>query len=99
MPSAVWSGHLHFRLVVMPVRLLVAARPKTTGLADIPSEEKTARQRIFAPGSFSSGSRSWIALEESVRSRGSNLGSQCAHQCRRNGTRIDKLIRVNYANA
>src|SRR5207237_2895153 len=29
-PSAVWSGHLHFGLVVMPVRLLVAARPKTT---------------------------------------------------------------------
>jgi DNA end-binding protein Ku len=30
MPSAVWSGHLHFGLVVMPVRLMVAARPKTT---------------------------------------------------------------------
>ena len=30
MPSAVWSGHLHFGLVVMPVRLLVAARTKTT---------------------------------------------------------------------
>src|SRR5437763_8907812 len=30
MPSAVWSGHLHFGLVVMPVRLLVAARPKST---------------------------------------------------------------------
>src|SRR5437868_6214056 len=30
MPSAVWSGHLHFGLVVMPLRLLVAARPKTT---------------------------------------------------------------------
>jgi DNA end-binding protein Ku len=30
MPSAVWSGHLHFGLVVMPIRLLVAARPKTT---------------------------------------------------------------------
>jgi len=30
MASAVWSGHLHFGLVVMPVRLLVAARPKTT---------------------------------------------------------------------
>src|SRR5438105_12947364 len=30
MPSAVWSGHLHFGLVVMPVRLLVAARPQTT---------------------------------------------------------------------
>ena len=29
-PSAVWSGHLHFGLVVMPVRLLVAARTKTT---------------------------------------------------------------------
>jgi DNA end-binding protein Ku len=29
MPS-VWRGHLHFGLVVMPVRLLVAARPKTT---------------------------------------------------------------------
>jgi DNA end-binding protein Ku len=28
MPSAVWSGHLHFGLVVMPVRLLVAARTK-----------------------------------------------------------------------
>ena len=28
--SAVWSGHLHFGLVVMPIRLLVAARPKTT---------------------------------------------------------------------
>ena len=28
--SAVWSGHLHFGLVVMPVRLLVAARTKTT---------------------------------------------------------------------
>jgi DNA end-binding protein Ku len=30
MPSAVWSGHLHFGLVVMPVRLLVAARTNTT---------------------------------------------------------------------
>jgi DNA end-binding protein Ku len=30
MPSAVWSGHLYFGLVVMPVRLLVAARTKTT---------------------------------------------------------------------
>jgi DNA end-binding protein Ku len=30
MPSAVWSGHLHFGLVVMPVRLIVAARTKTT---------------------------------------------------------------------
>src|SRR5207248_6344911 len=30
MPSAVWSGHLHFGLVVMPVRLLVAARTKMT---------------------------------------------------------------------
>ena len=29
MPSAVWSGHLHFGLVAMPVRLLVAARTKT----------------------------------------------------------------------
>jgi DNA end-binding protein Ku len=30
MPSAVWAGHLHFGLVVIPVRLLVAARTKTT---------------------------------------------------------------------
>jgi DNA end-binding protein Ku len=30
MPSAVWSGHLHFGLVAMPVRLLVAARTKMT---------------------------------------------------------------------
>jgi DNA end-binding protein Ku len=30
MPPAVWSGHLQFGLVVMPVRLLVAARTKTT---------------------------------------------------------------------
>jgi hypothetical protein len=30
MASAVWSGHLHFGLVAMPVRLLVAARTKTT---------------------------------------------------------------------
>jgi len=30
MSSAVWSGHLHFGLVVMSVRLLVAARTKTT---------------------------------------------------------------------
>jgi hypothetical protein len=30
MPSAVWSEHLHFGLVAMPVRLLVAARTKTT---------------------------------------------------------------------
>jgi non-homologous end joining protein Ku len=30
MQSAVWSGHLHFGLVVLPVRLLVAARTKTT---------------------------------------------------------------------
>jgi DNA end-binding protein Ku len=30
MPSAVWSGHLHFGLVVMPVRLRVAARSTTT---------------------------------------------------------------------
>ena len=31
--SSVWSGHLHFGLVVMPVRLLVAARTKTTSLS------------------------------------------------------------------
>lgn len=30
MPSAVWSGHFHFGLVVMPVRLLVGARRKVT---------------------------------------------------------------------
>src|SRR5579871_6118813 len=30
MANTVWNGHLHFGLVVMPVRLLVAARPKTT---------------------------------------------------------------------
>ena len=30
MPSAVWSGHLHFGLVAIPVRLLVAARTKAT---------------------------------------------------------------------
>jgi DNA end-binding protein Ku len=30
MPSAVWSGHLHFGLVAIPVRLLAAARTKTT---------------------------------------------------------------------
>jgi DNA end-binding protein Ku len=30
MPSSVWSGHLHFGLVVMPVRLLVGARTKVT---------------------------------------------------------------------
>src|SRR5437868_376540 len=30
MPFAVWSGHLHFGLVAIPVRLLVAARIKTT---------------------------------------------------------------------
>ena len=30
MPSAVWSGYLHFGLVATPVRLLVAARTKTT---------------------------------------------------------------------
>jgi DNA end-binding protein Ku len=30
MRSAVWSGHLQFGLVAMPVRLLVAARTKTT---------------------------------------------------------------------
>jgi hypothetical protein len=30
MSSVVWSGHLNFGLVVMPVRLLVAARTKTT---------------------------------------------------------------------
>ncbi|MCU1303431.1 MAG: end-binding protein Ku [Candidatus Sulfotelmatobacter sp.] len=30
MPSAAWRGHLHFGLVLLPVRLLVAARTKTT---------------------------------------------------------------------
>ncbi len=30
MPSAVWSGHLQFGLVAMPVRLLVAARTEKT---------------------------------------------------------------------
>jgi len=30
MPSTVWSGHLHFGLVVIPVRLLVGARTKVT---------------------------------------------------------------------
>lgn len=44
MPSAVWSGHLHFGLVVMPVRLLVAARTKTTRVRRLyhkPSNEST----------------------------------------------------------
>jgi non-homologous end joining protein Ku len=30
MPTAVWSGHLNFGLVAMPVKLLAAARTKTT---------------------------------------------------------------------
>jgi len=33
MPSAVWSGHLHFGLVVTPVRLLVAARTKSSRIS------------------------------------------------------------------
>jgi DNA end-binding protein Ku len=44
MPSAVWSGHLHFGLVVMPVRLLVAARTKTTRFRRLyrkPAKEST----------------------------------------------------------
>ena len=44
MPSAVWSGHLHFGLVVIPVRLLVAARTKTTRFRRLyhkPSKEST----------------------------------------------------------
>ncbi len=45
MPSAVWSGHLHFGLVVMPVRLLVAARTKTTRFRRLhrkPSNQSTS---------------------------------------------------------
>ena len=45
MPSTVWSGHLHFGLVVMPVRLLVAARTKTTRFRRLyrkPANESTS---------------------------------------------------------
>lgn len=50
MPSAVWSGHLHFGLVVMPVRLLVAARTKTIRFRRI--HRKPANGKAFV--SFSS---------------------------------------------
>jgi DNA end-binding protein Ku len=50
MPSAVWSGHLHFGLVVMPVRLLVAARTKTTRFRRL--HRKPVNESISSP-SFS----------------------------------------------
>jgi DNA end-binding protein Ku len=54
MPSAVWSGHLHFGLVAMPVRLLVAARTKTTRFRRIYRKPVDADP---AAGSFPSFSR------------------------------------------
>jgi DNA end-binding protein Ku len=46
MPS-VWRGHLHFGLVVMPVRLLVAARPKTTRFRRL-HRKPTSLQQTYA---------------------------------------------------
>jgi DNA end-binding protein Ku len=47
MPSAVWSGHLHFGLVAMPVRLLVAARTKMTRFRRL--YRKPVNESTFVP--------------------------------------------------
>src|SRR5438067_5437919 len=53
MPSAVWSGHLHFGLVVMPVRLLVAARTKTTRFRRLYRKPVNAGRSVTSFPSFS----------------------------------------------
>ena len=55
MPSAVWSGHLHFGLVVMPVRLLVAARTKTTRFRRLYRKPVNQSTSVTAFPSFSHG--------------------------------------------
>src|ERR1051325_8288396 len=53
MPSAVWSGHLHFGIVVMPVRLLVAARTKTTRFRRLYRKPVNERTFVTSFPSFS----------------------------------------------
>jgi DNA end-binding protein Ku len=53
MPSAVWGGHLHFGLVVMPVRLLVAARTKTTRFRRLYRKPSNERSNVRSFPSFS----------------------------------------------
>jgi DNA end-binding protein Ku len=53
MPSAVWSGHLHFGLVVMPVRLLVAARTKTTSFRRLHRQPVDENPSVTSFPSFS----------------------------------------------
>jgi len=53
MPSAVWGGHLHFGLVVMPVRLLVAARTKTTRFRRLYRKPSKERSNVRSFPSFS----------------------------------------------
>ena len=49
MPSSVWSGHLHFGLVAMQIRLLVAARTKTTLSAALPqADQRRSLGRVFS---------------------------------------------------
>lgn len=53
MPSAVWSGHLHFGLVAMPVRLLVAARTMTTRFRRLYRKPVNAGPSVTSFPSFS----------------------------------------------
>src|SRR5207248_10146792 len=53
MPSAVWSGHLHFGLVAMPVRLLVAARTKTRRFRRLYRKQVNESPFITSSPSFS----------------------------------------------
>src|SRR5437763_12653664 len=53
MPSALWSGHLHFGLVAMPVRLLVAARTQTTRFRRLDPKPGNESPFITSSPSFS----------------------------------------------
>jgi len=75
--SAVWSGHLHFGLVVMPVRLLVAARPKTTRFKRLhrkPSRQSTqllpgANSTRYDADSDTGSENEYVSQTESAETR------------------------------
>ena len=72
--SAVWSGHLHFGLVVLPVRLLVAARPKTTRFRRLhrAPRNKFSPQSQLLPWKGVEGEDSFSEMEQLNRGTESN---------------------------
>lgn len=67
--STVWSGHLHFGLVVMPVRLLVAARTKTTRF------RRLHRKPVLPPMNFPSATSSFEDDDRDVQNPAEELTS------------------------